>query len=152
MSIKNFFGSVKNSVSIEKEIAIKSSQTIGLKKKADIDNKDNKSNEDNKVTKKVKVNSPNNSQSEGKKIDQYDNTWIPFETLELSWANLLKNETTKTYYKKLDSFLTIESMKHTIYPSRDNVFTAFNLCSYNNVKVVIIGQGSNIIFLSYISI
>jgi hypothetical protein len=131
MSIKNFFGSITN---IEKEVIVKSSPTIGSKKKAS-SNEDN--NEDKVITKKFKI----NSQSDEKLIENDDiTTWIPFDSLDKTWANLLRNETIKPYYKKLDSFLVTETKKHTVYPIRENIFTAFNLCSFDNVKVVIIGQ------------
>ena len=57
-----------------------------------------------------------------------------------SWFDLLKDEFDKEYYKELTHFLTAEYQKHTIYPKPENVFNALNCVTYENVKVVIIGQ------------
>lgn len=52
----------------------------------------------------------------------------------------LKEEMKKDYYKKLVLFLKKEYEKHTIYPPREEVFNAFRLTPYENIKVVILGQ------------
>lgn len=57
-----------------------------------------------------------------------------------SWYNLLKSEFEKPYFKNLLDKLTEEYSTKTIYPPMDKIFTALNYVSYDNVKVVIIGQ------------
>lgn len=57
-----------------------------------------------------------------------------------SWYDLLKDEFEKGYYKRLTEFLTDEYQNHTIYPSPENVFNALNCVSFENVKIMIIGQ------------
>lgn len=57
-----------------------------------------------------------------------------------SWYELLKDEFDKDYYKCLTNFLNYEYQNFTIYPKPENVFNALNQVSYENVKVVIIGQ------------
>ncbi|ONI46491.1 uracil-DNA glycosylase [Candidatus Epulonipiscium fishelsonii] len=57
-----------------------------------------------------------------------------------SWDNILKDEFEKPYYKKLRQFLKEEYATQTIYPKPNDIFTAFKITSYEDVKVVIIGQ------------
>ena len=57
-----------------------------------------------------------------------------------SWYDLLKGETEKQYFKKLQSFLANERQNFDIFPTDENVFSALNLLPYDKVKVVIIGQ------------
>lgn len=56
------------------------------------------------------------------------------------WANRLKGEFSKEYFKKLQAFLEEESAHYEIYPKMENVFNALNYCPFDKVKVVIIGQ------------
>ncbi len=62
--------------------------------------------------------------------------------LEKSWKNVLKGEFQKPYFQSLESFLKSEFEKQgeSIFPSKELVFKAFNECSFEKVKVVIIGQ------------
>ena len=57
-----------------------------------------------------------------------------------SWLELLKSETEKEYFIKLQEFLRNERGKFDIYPEDDLVFNALNFVPYDKVKVVIIGQ------------
>lgn len=57
-----------------------------------------------------------------------------------SWANLLKDEFEKPYFKQLQNFLAEEYSKYDIYPEMSNIFNALNAVKYEDVKVVIIGQ------------
>lgn len=59
---------------------------------------------------------------------------------ENEWTVLLKDEFEKDYYKKLMGFLEEEYSSKTIYPNKDDIFSALKLTSYNDVKVVILGQ------------
>ena len=56
-----------------------------------------------------------------------------------SWKPILKAEFDQPYFKKLATFLSAAYEKHTIYPPKPYVFSAFTT-DLNNVKVVIIGQ------------
>ncbi|MBR4950167.1 MAG: uracil-DNA glycosylase [Clostridia bacterium] len=60
--------------------------------------------------------------------------------LQNSWDNLLKEEFQKDYYKKLREFLKKEYKTKKIYPSMFDIFNALKYTSYEDVKVVIIGQ------------
>lgn len=56
------------------------------------------------------------------------------------WDEVLKGEFEKPYYTKLRQFLRKEYEEEVIYPQLDNLWSAFKLTPYNEVKVVILGQ------------
>ncbi|MBR4671713.1 MAG: uracil-DNA glycosylase [Bacilli bacterium] len=56
------------------------------------------------------------------------------------WDLLLKDEYNKDYFKKLQKFVIEEYKTKTVYPKMSEIFNAFTKTSYENVKVVIIGQ------------
>jgi uracil-DNA glycosylase len=61
-------------------------------------------------------------------------------TLTNDWATIMQPEFEKPYYKELISFLEKEYEQETIYPPREDVFSALNLTSYQDTSVVILGQ------------
>lgn len=56
------------------------------------------------------------------------------------WDEVLKGEFEKEYYLKLRKFLIIEYKSRVIYPDMYDIFNAFKLTPYRDVKAVIIGQ------------
>lgn len=58
----------------------------------------------------------------------------------MSWAEFIKEESEKEYYKVLMSFLDDEYATSTVFPRRENLFRAFDLTPLNTVKAVIVGQ------------
>lgn len=60
--------------------------------------------------------------------------------LEPSWKNILSDEFEKPYFKSLIEFVKSEYSQHTCYPKEAQVFSAFDSCPFDKVKVVIIGQ------------
>ncbi|WP_088104494.1 uracil-DNA glycosylase [Halalkalibacter urbisdiaboli] len=56
------------------------------------------------------------------------------------WKELLEGEFAESYYQELFQFLKQEYESNTIYPAIDDIFQAFNLTSYHDTKVVILGQ------------
>lgn len=56
------------------------------------------------------------------------------------WDEILKDEWEKPYYKQLRSFLKQEYATKTVYPDMHDIFNALRLCSFEDTKVVIIGQ------------
>jgi len=60
--------------------------------------------------------------------------------IESSWKTRLEAEFAKPYFKQLLNFVKEEYAHHTIYPPEKLVFSAFNHCAFDQVKVVIIGQ------------
>ena len=57
-----------------------------------------------------------------------------------SWAERLGNEFAQPYFSQLTDFVRHEYATTTCYPPGRLIFNAFNLCSFDSVKVVIIGQ------------
>lgn len=57
-----------------------------------------------------------------------------------TWKKLLKDELQAPYMQKLEEKLKIDYQTKTIYPTQENIFAAFNLTSFEKIKVVIIGQ------------
>ena len=60
--------------------------------------------------------------------------------LEESWYEKLKDEQGKAYYGELVEKVQEEYRYSTCYPPEDKIFNAFNLCPFDKVKVVIMGQ------------
>lgn len=60
--------------------------------------------------------------------------------IEETWKQVLKDEFSKDYFIQLTDFVKKEYQTATIYPPGKLIFNAFNLCPFNRVKVVIIGQ------------
>ena len=60
--------------------------------------------------------------------------------IDESWKNILQSEFKKDSFKSLTKFIKSEYQNHQCYPDAKNVFAAFNLCNYLELKVVIIGQ------------
>lgn len=56
------------------------------------------------------------------------------------WAEALKPEYKKEYYKKLYLKVNEEYGRFTVYPPADDIFNAFHLTPLSEVKCVIIGQ------------
>ena len=60
--------------------------------------------------------------------------------IEASWKARLNQEFEKDYFIKLTDFIKNEYRLQTIYPPGSLIFNAFNLCPFQKVKAVIIGQ------------
>ena len=56
-----------------------------------------------------------------------------------SWKVLLRDEFEEEYFKDLEKKVTLEYKNNLIYPNKKYIFDAFNLCSFNNLKVVMLG-------------
>ena len=57
-----------------------------------------------------------------------------------SWDDVLDEEFKKPYFNELLSKVDEEYSKYKIYPPREKIFSAFKLCDYEDVKVVLLGQ------------
>ncbi|HEY8401095.1 MAG TPA: uracil-DNA glycosylase [Cytophagaceae bacterium] len=60
--------------------------------------------------------------------------------IEESWKRHLKDEFSKEYFQNLIAFVKQEKKAYTIYPPGKLIFNAFEHCTFDNVKVVILGQ------------
>ena len=56
------------------------------------------------------------------------------------WDIVLKDELKKEYFENLGIFVKNEYKTKTIFPEYKNIFNAFKLTDYDEVKVVILGQ------------
>lgn len=57
-----------------------------------------------------------------------------------SWKTVLKKEFHKSYFVNLMQKVNFEYQNKTCFPPKNLIFEAFNSCSFDNLKVVIIGQ------------
>ena len=57
-----------------------------------------------------------------------------------SWRQYLAGEREKPYFAQLESFVADEQERHTIYPPPEKIFTALKLTSYEDTKVLLLGQ------------
>ncbi len=57
-----------------------------------------------------------------------------------SWKKPLTTEFKKPYFKELAKFVKEEYSKNTCYPKGSQIFSAFDYCAFDDLKVVIIGQ------------
>ncbi len=60
--------------------------------------------------------------------------------IDESWKKQLAAEFEKNYFVELSNFVRKEYKTQKIYPPGRLIFNAFNQCSFNNLKVVILGQ------------
>ena len=60
--------------------------------------------------------------------------------METSWKSKLKEEFEKDYFIRLTEFIKEEYKEKDIYPPGGLIFNAFDLCPFEKVKAVIIGQ------------
>ncbi len=57
-----------------------------------------------------------------------------------SWKKILKDEFEKPYFHQLVNFVKSEYNKYKVYPPGKLIFNAFDHCSFDDLKVVILGQ------------
>lgn len=60
--------------------------------------------------------------------------------IEPSWKQELQPEFEKPYFQELVSFVKEEYSTQKVYPPGKLIFNAFNHCTFDNTRVVIIGQ------------
>jgi uracil-DNA glycosylase len=60
--------------------------------------------------------------------------------IEQGWKSYLSSEFEKPYFTALTQFVRSEYATATIYPPAKLIFNAFDLCPFDAVKVVILGQ------------
>ena len=60
--------------------------------------------------------------------------------IESSWKEKLKSEFDEQYFEKLSDFVRKEYQTGSVYPPPKSIFRAFDLCPFEKVEVVILGQ------------
>lgn len=58
----------------------------------------------------------------------------------MNWNAFIEQESKKEYYKQLMTFVDSEYQTKVIFPRKENIFNAFDLTPFDQVKVVILGQ------------
>lgn len=58
----------------------------------------------------------------------------------MTFLELYETEKQKEYFKKLAVFVNNEYKKYTIYPKKEEIFSALKACELDKIKVVILGQ------------
>lgn len=61
-------------------------------------------------------------------------------SLEASWEENLRGEIEEPYFAELVEKLNSEYENEVCYPSKGLIFNAFNLCPFDKVRVVVLGQ------------
>lgn len=56
------------------------------------------------------------------------------------WDIMLQDEFDRPYFRRLENFLTEERARYEIYPPQEDVFNALRYSSFQDTKVVILGQ------------
>lgn len=56
------------------------------------------------------------------------------------WQTILQKEFEKHYFKDLEAFVQQEYATQICFPPKKDIFAAFEYCSFENLKVVILGQ------------
>jgi uracil-DNA glycosylase len=60
--------------------------------------------------------------------------------IDPSWKDILKTEFEQPYFDELAQFVRNEYQTQTVYPPGKEIFRAFDVCHYDQTRVVIIGQ------------
>lgn len=60
--------------------------------------------------------------------------------IEKSWKNALAAEWEAPYFKHLTDWVRARYASQTVYPPAARIFSAFDLCPFDKVRVVILGQ------------
>lgn len=60
--------------------------------------------------------------------------------IDPSWKPYLATEFNQPYFEQLVTFVKQEYAQYTIYPPAKQIFRAFDLCQFEDTKVVILGQ------------
>jgi uracil-DNA glycosylase len=63
-----------------------------------------------------------------------------FPNLAHNWQIILSEEVQKPYFQNLRQAVDLEYLNSICYPPKELLFAAFDYCSFENLKVVIIGQ------------
>ncbi len=63
-----------------------------------------------------------------------------FERMPALWKDFLKDEFSKDYCQALSRLVLEAYQSKIVFPPIENVFTAFDLCLPNEIKIIILGQ------------
>ena len=61
-------------------------------------------------------------------------------SISKSWKEILNSEFNSEYFETLIQTIDFSYENKVCYPNKKNIFSAFNNCDFNDLKVVILGQ------------
>ena len=62
------------------------------------------------------------------------------DRLPADWKKVLKDVLASPEFEELEAFVAKERREETVYPSEEDLFSAFRLTPYEKVKVLLLGQ------------
>jgi uracil-DNA glycosylase len=62
------------------------------------------------------------------------------DRLPADWRTVLKDVLASPEFAELEAYVAAERRRHTVYPSEEDLFSAFRLTPYDEVKVLLLGQ------------
>jgi uracil-DNA glycosylase len=62
------------------------------------------------------------------------------DRLPADWQKVLKDVLASPEFGALEEYVAAERRRHTVYPSEEDLFSAFRLTPYDQVKVLLLGQ------------
>jgi uracil-DNA glycosylase len=62
------------------------------------------------------------------------------DRLPADWKKVLKDVLASPEFAALEEYVAAERRRHTVYPSEEDLFSAFRLTPYDEVKVLLLGQ------------
>lgn len=65
---------------------------------------------------------------------------MDFSLIKPDWKAFFEKETQKPYFNQLEDFVEQEYKTTLCFPPKENIFAAFEYCSFEEVKIVILGQ------------
>jgi cell division septation protein DedD len=68
--------------------------------------------------------------------DDGDSSCSPSGLTNEVWRKKLATEFSKPYFVKLSAFVEEERARYNVYPPKAQVYAAFNLCSFDEIKVM----------------
>ena len=64
----------------------------------------------------------------------------PPPPLPASWLDALAGEFEKPYWPRLQAFVDEERAHHAVYPPAEDVYSAFQLAPFDDIRVFLLGQ------------
>ena len=64
----------------------------------------------------------------------------PPPPLPASWLAALAGEFDQPYWAKLQAFVAEERVRHAVFPPAEDVYSAFQLAPFNDIRVLLLGQ------------
>jgi len=60
--------------------------------------------------------------------------------METTWESIIDAESKKKYFQELTEFVDKEYKNHTVFPTKEDLYRAFELSPFNKTKIIMLGQ------------